>query len=98
MEYKFVCLLLPKGLVFINNTQTPLCDATLFFQLVRKFIFLTIIRSNIAYTLNKGSNFMSKPKDIHLEATKHILYDIKYIMDYGICYHKEGSYTIIKYI
>lgn len=41
---------------------------------------------------------MFKLKDIYLEVIKYILYDIKYIMDYGICYYKEGFYIIIKYI
>nr|PNR31534.1 hypothetical protein PHYPA_025655 [Physcomitrium patens] len=41
---------------------------------------------------------MSKLEDTYLEAAKYILHYINHIIDHGIFYHKDGSYTTIRYI
>lgn len=92
LEYKFIKIFLSKRLFLINNIKSTLYNATLFYQLIKKFIFFTTIRSDIAYTISRVNNFMSRPKKTHLNVAKYILSYIKDTMDYKIYYHKKYLY------
>lgn len=43
LKYKFVCTLISKRLILVNNAKASLCNTILFYQLIGKFMFLTII-------------------------------------------------------
>jgi hypothetical protein len=48
-------------------------DSPLVEQIVRKLLYLTNTKSDIAYAMGMVSCFMIQPQVPHLEATKHIL-------------------------
>lgn len=68
-----------------------------FYQLVKKLIFLIIIRLDIFYVVSIVSIFISRPEETNLDAIKYILLYIKYTMDYGILYQKMWPCTIKKF-
>ena len=59
-------------------------DVTMYRQLVRSLIYLTLTPPDITYTVSMISRFMQKLKKPHLEAIKQILRYVKESINYGI--------------
>lgn len=51
----------------------PLPDASVYQQLIRKLIYLTLTRPDIAFSMHLLSQFMHKPTCVHLQAAKRVL-------------------------
>jgi hypothetical protein len=81
---------LPKGLTLATDTRTSYIDSTYYGRLVGKLIFLTIIRADIAFAVNRVASYLSQPQQAHLDVVMHILRYIRGTIDLGILY-KAGS-------
>jgi hypothetical protein len=55
-------------------------------QMAGNLIYLTITRSNIAFSVGIVSRYMQEPKKVHLVVAKRVLRYIKGTLDYGILY------------
>jgi hypothetical protein len=59
--------------VKLNTTDGELLsDATLYRQLMRSLIYLTVTHPDLAYAVNLVSQFMSTPRSTHYAAVLHI--------------------------
>lgn len=64
-------LLYPPLLIYASG---PLCnDANLYRQLVGSLRYLTFMRPDIAFAVNRVSQFMHRPTVVHFFAVKRIL-------------------------
>ncbi|XP_065615862.1 uncharacterized mitochondrial protein AtMg00240-like [Quercus suber] len=61
-----------------------LIDPGIYRRLVGMLIYLTITRTDIIYSMNKLSQFLSKPRKPHLDATYKVLQYIKGSLGQGI--------------
>lgn len=61
-------------------------NPALYRRLVGKLLYLTITQPNLAYSVNRLSQFMSKPKEPHLKAMYKILHYLKASPRQGIFY------------
>lgn len=59
-------------------------DISLYRRIVRRLIYLTISRLDIAYTVHTLSQFLAHPKSIHLQATYRLLQYLKGTCDQDI--------------
>ena len=66
-------------------------DATLYRSVVGALQYLSITRPNIAFTVNKVSQFMNEPQDTHWSAIKRILCYLKHTIDHGLFIKKCSS-------
>ena len=55
----------------------PLTDGSLYRRLIGRLMYLTISQPNIAYSVHKLSQFMSDPRQPHLDAVHHLLRYLK---------------------
>jgi len=68
-----------------------LSDATLYRSTVGVLQYLAITRPDISFAVNKCSQFMQDPRDVHWTAVKRILRYLKHSITYGLlirpCHH-----------
>lgn len=66
-------------------------DESFYKQVMGSLMYLTATRPDLMYSVSLVSRFMSKPTELHLQATKRILRYLKGTVDYGIMYKREIS-------
>ncbi|GJR06485.1 probable carboxylesterase 2 [Tanacetum coccineum] len=55
----------------------PLSDAGIYRKLVGRLLYLTMTRLDISYAIQHLSQFVSAPKDVHMQAAIHLLKYLK---------------------
>ena len=63
-------------------------DPTLYRQIIGSLMYLVNTRPDICYAVNVLSQFMCKPKQTHLVASRHILRYLSGTIGYGLKYTK----------
>lgn len=66
-------------------------DPTLYRSIVGVLQYLTFTRPDVAYAVNKVSQFMHCPADIPLMAVKHILRYIKGSLAHGLFFSRSST-------
>ncbi|XP_019052803.1 PREDICTED: uncharacterized protein LOC109114514 [Nelumbo nucifera] len=79
------------------NTSPPIKDPTQYQRLVGRLLYLTITKPEISYSVNTLSQFMSDPRQAHLDAGMHILRYLRSSLDHGILLSSYSDFTIIAY-
>lgn len=69
-----------------RDTGTPLENASVYRELVGSLLYLTITRSDITFTVNYLSQFLSSPTDIHLDTAYKVSRYIKKNPGQGLFY------------
>uniref|UniRef100_A0A2N9H2Q3 Integrase catalytic domain-containing protein n=1 Tax=Fagus sylvatica TaxID=28930 RepID=A0A2N9H2Q3_FAGSY len=77
---------------------TPLCDATLYRQLVGSLVYLTVTRPDIAHAVHLVSQFLSAPHSTHYAAVLHILRYIKGTMFHGLHFSAHSTLDLYSLI
>ncbi|GJT01739.1 retrovirus-related pol polyprotein from transposon TNT 1-94 [Tanacetum coccineum] len=77
---------LPTQLKFLLDKGNPLCDACVYRRLVRRLLYLTMTRPDIFYDVQHLSQFVSAPKDVHMQAAIHLLKYLKGTISKGLFY------------
>ena len=72
-------------------------DVTMYRQLVRSLIYLTLTLPDISYVVGVVSRYMSNPKKPHLDAVRRILRYVKGIINFGILYKKTNDWQVMGY-
>ncbi|KAL0553779.1 hypothetical protein IC582_007683 [Cucumis melo] len=72
-------------------------DPTLYRQLVRSLIYLTVTRPDIAYAVHIVSQFMAAPRTIHFTAVLRILRYIKGTLGHGLQFSSQSSLVFSRF-
>jgi len=73
---------------FEGSTMT---DTTLYRSTVGSLQYLSLTRPDIAFAVNKVSQFMQEPHDAHWSAVKRILRYLKSTITHTFCIHRNSS-------
>ncbi|XP_016164601.1 uncharacterized protein LOC107607135 [Arachis ipaensis] len=73
------------------NTGTPFEDPTLFRSIVGGLQYAIVTISDIAFAVNKLSQFMSKPSQDHWMAAKRVLRYLAGTVDLALQFHKTND-------
>jgi hypothetical protein len=84
-------------LKLLVDTSSELIDATLYRQIIGSLIYLTNTRLDICFVVNTLSQFLVKPRHVHLVATKHVMRYLKGTIDYGLNYDGDHDFTLSGY-
>jgi histone deacetylase 1/2 len=79
-----------------RGTGTPLSsdDAHRYRSVVGGWQYLTHIRPDISFAVNKVCQFLSQPTDVHWESVKRILRYVKGTLETGLRFHRSTSTVI----
>jgi hypothetical protein len=72
-------------------------DVTLYRSTVGALQYLSLTRPDIAFAVNKVSQFMHAPRDFHWSAVKRILRYLKFTIDHGLLNKKCSSHQLFAY-
>jgi hypothetical protein len=76
---------------------STITDPTLYRSTIGSLQYLSLTRPDIAFVVNKVSQFMQDPRDPHWTAVKRILRYLKATVDYTLCIHKRSSHQLIAF-
>ncbi|GJY49404.1 retrovirus-related pol polyprotein from transposon TNT 1-94 [Tanacetum coccineum] len=77
---------LPTQIKLSLDKGTPLSDAGSYRRFVGRLLYLTMTRPDISYVVQHLSQFVSAPKDVHMQAAIHLLKYLKWSISKGLFY------------
>lgn len=86
-----------QNLKLIMDDQEPKVDATTYRRLIGRLLYLQATRPDIAYSVNTLSQFVSDPRQNHMNALLRVLRYIKATTGQGILLPKEGGTNLVAY-
>ncbi len=66
-------------------------DVMSYQQFMESLIFFTHVCLNIAYIVNVINRFMNNPQEVHLNATKNIIWYVKGAFEFGTFFLHENK-------
>ena len=76
----------------------PLSGVTQYLSLIGRLSYLTVTRPGIAYTVNKLSQYVSKPHTTHLPVVHHFLRYLKATLGQGLYFQAQSNLTLTAYV
>lgn len=73
---------------------TSLSDQTAYRQLIGGLQYLALTRLDISYAVNRLSQFMHRPTDLHLQAAKRVLRYLAGTSTHGVFFSAKNSLTL----
>jgi hypothetical protein len=79
------------------DTLSELVDATLYRQIIGSLMYLTNTRPDICFVVNTMSQFLVKPKRVHIVAAKNVMRYLKGTLDFGLSYNGDQDFKLSGY-
>ena len=94
------CMTTPmeSNLKLLTDASLETIDATMYHQMIGSLMYLTNTRPYICFAVNTLSQFLTDPRHVHLIAAKHIMRNLKGIVDYGIKYEENQKINLEGYV
>jgi hypothetical protein len=70
---------------------------TLYRQMIGSLMYLTKTRPDICFVVNTLSQYLVKPRRVHLVAAKHVMRYLKGMLDYGLYYTGDCDFRLYGY-
>jgi hypothetical protein len=97
LECKSMNTPMETNLQLLVDTSLELVDATLYREIIGSLMYLTNTRPDIYFVVNTLSQYLVKPKCVHLVAAKHAMIYLKGTLDYGLCYTGDYDFRLYGY-
>ncbi|KAK1440796.1 hypothetical protein QVD17_06628 [Tagetes erecta] len=86
-----------QNLKLSKGDEEPRVDASQYRRLVGRLLYLQATRPDIVYSVNVLSQFVSDPRQSHMEAVTRVLRYLKMTPGQGILLSKEGGTNLVAY-
>jgi hypothetical protein len=91
------CTTLQVGLQLSKTCGTPMDNSHLYRSIVGELQYATIIRPDLTFAVNKASQFMTTPIDVHWQLVKRILRYIKGTLDHDLFLKQSPDLSLNAY-
>ena len=81
----------------LSEKTSELVDMTHYRHIIGSLMYLTNTRTNICFVVNTLSQYLVKPRQVHLIAAKHVMRYLKGMIDLGLYYGREHDYRLYGY-
>ena len=86
-----------QNLKLDQSIDSPRINARQYRCLVGRLLYLQTTRPDIAFSVNMLSQFVSDPRQRHMDAAVRVLRYLKTTLGQGIYIPKEGSLNLVAY-
>ena len=66
--------------------------------MIGSLVYLTNMRPDICFAMNTLSQFLTNPRNVHLIDAKHVLRNLRGIVDYGLKYDGNQKINLEGYV
>jgi hypothetical protein len=84
-------------LKLLVDTSSKFIDATLYRQIIGSLMHLTNTGPDICFVVNTLSQFLVKPRHVHLVFAKHVIRYLKSTLDCGLSYNGDCDVKLSGY-
>jgi hypothetical protein len=84
-------------LKLLVDTSSELIDATLYRQIIGSLMYMMNNRTYICFVVNTLSQFLVKPRHVHLVVSKHVMRYLKGTLDCGLIYDGYHDFRLSGY-
>ena len=89
MDCKAMATPMESNLKPLSDDSSESVDARMYRQMIGSLMYLTKMRQDIFFAVNKLSQFLIDPRHVHLIVSKHILRYLKGTINYGLKYEED---------
>ena len=79
------------------DESSELVDVTQYRYIIRSLMYLTNTRPYICFVVKTLSQYLVKPRRVHLVDTKHVMRYLKNMIDFGLYYVGDHDYRLYGY-
>ena len=97
LDCKFMATPMDTNLNLLSDESSKLVDVTQYRQIIGLLMYLTITRPDICFVVNTLSQYLVKPRWVHLIDEKHVMRYLKGTIDLGIYYGRDHDYILYGY-
>ena len=90
-------MIIDTNLKLLSDESSELVDMTQYRPIIRSFMYLTNTRPDICFVVNTLSQYLVKPRQVHLIAAKHVMRYLKGMIDLGLYYGRDHDYKLYGY-
>ena len=83
-----------SNLKLLSDASSESVDAMMYHQMIGSLMYLTNMRPNICFVVNKLSQFLTDMRHVHLIDANHILRYLKGTIDYGLKYEENQKINL----
>ena len=98
MDCKAMATPMDTNLKLLSDETSELVDMTQYKQFVGSLIYLMNTRPDICFVVNSVSQYIVKPRWVHLISVKHVMRYLKGTIDFGLYYVRDHEYKFYGYI
>ena len=85
------------NLKLLSDESSELVDMTQYKQIIRSFMYPMKTRPEIFFVVNTLSQYLVKPRRVHLIVAKHMMRYLKGTINFGIYYDGDHDYRLCGY-
>ena len=86
------------NLELVSNESSELVYMTHYKHIIGSLVYLMNTRQDICFNVNTLSQFLVKPKRVHLTAAKHVMRYLKGMIGFGLYYVRDHDYRLYGYM
>ena len=85
------------NLKLLSDETSEIVDMTRYRQIIGSLMYLMNIRPDICFAVNTLSQYLVKPRRVHMIAVKHVKSYLKGTIDLGLYYGRDHNYRLYGY-
>ena len=97
LDCKAMATPMDTNLKFLSDESLKLVDMTQYRKTIGSQMYLMNTKPNICFDMYTLSQFLVKPRRLHLIATSHVMRYLKGMIDFGLYYDRDHDYRLYGY-
>ena len=98
LDCKAMATPMDTNLKLLSDETSELVDMTHYRQIIGSLMYLTNTRPSICFVANTFSQYLVKPRWVHLIVAMHVIRYLKGMIDLELYYGRDHDYNLYGYI
>ena len=97
LDFKAMATPMDTNMKLLFDETSELVDMTQYRKIIGSLIYLMSTTPDICFVVNTLSQYLVKPRQVHLIAAKHVMRYLKGTIDFGLYYVRDHDYILYGY-